>query len=561
MSRAEPTNTRTDRRSSTGVGIVCALLSSAFAALLMLPVSTLVFERPAWTQGFGAGREDDSVFRNRRNRDSRRSERQAAPDYPPAVEYEAGEEPPEFPAGDQLPPEPPPAPAPRPQQPPVAVPQPGVPGAPPGLRPLPPNVRPPVPGQQPVPGQPPTGEQVEIGIPPQGDIVLRLAPLQQLVEVDQIVPLHVWLDNPEEKPFNIVSLAISYDPNVLEFIDAPEGEPGKPNSYDQSEKTVNAFRFVRDPNADRFYLNEADVGNGMVYYRARCASGEVSTSHGFLLSMKFRVRSAKERSPIRFLFSEWPEAYAPPIQSDQQWEWPSPMTFVGYVDPESASGPALQNVLGSKENSKDGVISGGLTVLSENKEAVLENRTAVPEGVLQTRILLDPPLQAVEAGNVFDVDVRIENPEKVPWDRVRLDIRFDPRYLEVVDQDEGNWLTIGTNILDGPYHNRFPFDWVRENSVRKNEGRILYENGVFNDPFDSGGVIATIRFLALAAVSQTPILFDTDASATSRSGTRISYRRSDVLGDTSNPQDGVAGAVVSIVPRRDFQSADIDPGP
>ncbi len=379
------------------------------------------------------------------------------------------------------------------------------------------------------------------------------------MEVDEIVPLHVWLDNPKEKPLNIVSFALSYDPDVLEVIDAPGGHPDLVTSYDMSEKTLAAFPFVRDHAADLFYLNQVDTENGIIYYRARCASGEATIGQGFILSKKFRVLVPRDRAPIKFLFSEWPEALAPPIQSDQDWAWPDMMTFVGLAESEPGEPPIFTNVLGSREDSRDGVISGGMTVQALDKESLIETHTEVPEGRLKTLIVLDPPVLAVEEGKTFDIHAKVVNPDRVPWDRIRLDIRFDPNYLEVVDQDEGNWVSIGTNVLDGPYHNRFPFDWMRENNVRQAEGRIQYENGVFRKAFEKEGTVATIKFRALSTTPRTPVFYHTDASPASKRGTRLSYRRSDVLADTENPKDGTIGATIAIVPARDFLSADIDP--
>ncbi|MCB9767967.1 MAG: hypothetical protein H6752_07195 [Candidatus Omnitrophica bacterium] len=536
-----------------GAAAKCALA----ALFIFAPGEDIPFfggghEETAWCQGFGAGR-DESVFRSRRSRDSRRSTRYED-DYnqpPPPPDYQNQQQ---APSQQEQEPQEPPAPAPRPQQPPAAVPQPGVPGV---RRALPPGAKPLPPGQTP-PGQGKEGEAA-VGVPLQGDLVLRLAPLQQKVAVDEIVPVHVWLDNPLEKEFNVLSFALSYDPDVLEFIDAPGGTAGVHSSYDLSEKTLESFDFVRDRGEDLFYLNRADTENGMIYYRARSASGETETGQGFVLSMKFRVLSPTDRSPIQFLFAEWPEVLAPPIQSDQEWTWPEEMTYVGLLESEEGGPMVFRNVLGDSTDSKDGVISGGVTVQALDKEEMIERKTTVPEGELKTLIVLDPPAAAVEEGKEFDLNVRVVNPEQVPWDQIRLDIRFDPRFLEVVDQDEGNWVSIGTNILDGPYHTRFPFDWMRQNLVRQDEGRILYENGVFRQAFEKEGTIATIRFKGLKTTAETPVYFHMDPSPASKSGTRLSYRRSDVLGDTEFPRDGTIGSTVSIVPRRDYLSADIDP--
>jgi hypothetical protein len=375
-------------------------------------------------------------------------------------------------------------------------------------------------------------------------------------DVEEVFPVHVWLDNPEEKPFDVVSFALSYDPNLLEFLDAPGGIEGKANSHDASEKCLETFNLVRDPLEDPFYLNWADTEKGLVYYRARCASGTVCKSEGFLLSMKFKALASIDRTGLRFLFSEWSDKLAPPIQSDQTWSWPDAMTFVGKT-PNASGGEeeGWTNMLGVGASKMDGVISGNLSLRSYDKESILEGRVRVPEGPTRTGLRLDPPLSAAQAGKTFDVTVHLDNPDRVPWDRVRLDIRFDARALEVVDQDEGNWLTIGTNILDGPYHDRFPFEFMRDNQVRNDDGRILYDCMVFRKPLQVGGVLATIRFRALCPIPETRLTFYQTAGENSRDGTSLTLKRSDVLGDTNDPLDGVFGAAVVVVPRKDMVSA------
>jgi hypothetical protein len=272
--------------------------------------------------------------------------------------------------------------------------------------------------------------------------------------------------------------------------------------------------------------------------------------------MMFRAKTSIDRTGLRFLFSEWPDALAPPEQSDQSWEWPQIMTYVSRtpVAPEPASGgeEALTNLLGDPNERKDGVISGALTVGGEEKDEMLERLTAVPEGETKTRLYLDPPLVAVEAGKSFDVNVRLDNPNNIPWDRIRLDMLFDPRFLEVEDTDDGNWLTMGVNILDGPYHDRFPFEFMKSNVVRNDSGRILYDCGVFRKQFQSGGTLATIRFKAKKPVPETRIKFFLREEEGYVDGTVLSLRRADVLGDTEILTDGAAGATVVVVPSREL---------
>jgi hypothetical protein len=416
------------------------------------------------------------------------------------------------------------------------------------------------PGKKPVKGQvkgqvkgPPAKEQPKGGIAPEGQVVLRLVPLDQKADVNQEFAVHVWLDNPAAKPFDVVSFALSYDPRLLELIDAPGGMEGVPNVFDQSEKIKTTLPLVRDPRIDPFYLNRTDTENGMIYYRARSASGESTINQGFLASMKFKALAPVEHTGLKFMFSDWTEGLAPPVQSDQSWSWPATMTFVGSSPSPEKKREGWVNLLGSERNDKDGVVSGNVTLKGDYDKALEQAAADAPKGETRTRLFFSPGVTAVQAGMTTDINVELSNPDGVPWDRVRLDIEYDPDYLDVIDQDSGNWITRGTNILDGPFHTRFPFDWMRNNLVRQRDGRILYECGVFKTPLRVGGTLATIRFRAVRSIPETRVVFRLPSEVTASSGTILVLRRGDVLASTDNPRDGVAGAVLMIVPSREDQ--------
>ncbi|MCG3198775.1 MAG: hypothetical protein GHCLOJNM_03282 [bacterium] len=366
----------------------------------------------------------------------------------------------------------------------------------------------------------------------------------------QEFPVHVYLDNPKQKPFDVISFALSYDPKLLEFVDAPGGDPAVHNSHDRSEKILGGIPLARDEREDPFYLNRADPKEGMVYYRARCASGETTVGQGFLLTMKFRALQPILHTGLRFRFSDWPESLAPLEQSDQSWIWPKTMTFVA-KSPSSTGGQGKwENLLGSEGTEADGVISGGLTVHGDHLQALAEEEEKAPKGETGTRIVLEPRVAVVQSGKPVDLNIRLFNPREIPWDRIRVDLEFDPRYLTVEDQDSGNWITRGTNLLDGPYHDRFPFEWMRNNLVRQKEGRILYECGVLTKPLRVEGIVATLRLRALRPVPETKISFRVPGEVTWRDGTVLTRKRADRLANTEDPQDGVGGAIISIVPRR-----------
>jgi len=487
---------------------------------------------------FGAGRSRKSIFSQSRTK--RDTGRQPAPNYPqPQPQAQARPE--------ESEPEEPPAPPPVPQPP---VPEGLVPvtGAPPQLKV---GVKRPTTGKAPIKKGPAEEKGPQAGIPPEGHVTLFVVPLDQMVDVGKEFPLHVWLDNPQSKPIEVVSFVLSYDPRRLEYVDAPGGSDGWANVYDQSEKIRKALPLVRNEGIDPFYLNRVDTDNGMIFYRARCPVGENTTLQGFIATMKFRALTATDQTGLRFVFSDWPETLAPPVQSDQDWTWPKEMTFVGGKKGKGKSGSGeWVNLLGSESSNRDGVVSGSLTLKGDYTKTLQDEEEEIPKGEAFTKIVLNPRLNVVQAGKTFDVQVKISNPKGVPWDRIRLDIQYDPTYLEVVDADGGNWITRGTNILDGPYHDRFPFEWMRNNMVRQQEGKILYECGVFTSPLRAEGTLATIHFQALRPVPETWVAFHMPAEVVSREGTVLTRKRLDVLANTEDPEDGVSGAVVSIVPRR-----------
>jgi hypothetical protein len=517
------------------------------ALLTLCLVVEVVSEAGAEAQGFGAGRSRDSIFNRRRSGGSGGGRsRDDGGGQAPAPAYQAPQQPAPQEEEPVQPPAPPPLqvpvapaqPVPGQQVPGIVAPQPG--------KPVPPGKR--RPGQPGAPGQQPP-PQAQGGIPPEGQIVLRLVPTDQKADVGQVFMVHVWLDNPEGKPFEAVSFALSYDPKMLEFVDAPGGFQDFPNSYDQSETIKAGVPLVRDLSVDPFYLNMADAANGLVFYRARTAQGENTKGQGFLASMKFKALEPVEHTGLRFVFSDWPVKLAPPVDSSQGWSWPATMTFVGGSPKESGD---WRNLLGSDTSARDGVVSGAVTLKGDYTKAMEEEAGEAPKGETGTKILLQPPLTSVQAGKTFGLVVRLENPGGVPWDRIRLDIEHDPDYLEVVDEDEGNWISRGVNILDGPFRDRFPFEWMRNNLVRPKDGKILYECGVFRSPLRSSGNLAVIRLRALKPIPETRVVFRMPSEVTSPTGTILSRKRGDMLGDTEYAGDGVMGALVMIVPPKDF---------
>lgn len=167
-------------------------------------------------------------------------------------------------------------------------------------------------------------------------------------------------------------------------------------------------------------------------------------------------------------------------------------------------------------------------------------------------LALVPRQNAVSTDEEFLVDVRYSNPKRADLDTVKLEIRFDPTVLQVVDSDEGNWITRGVNIFDGAYHEELPFDYHRRNAAYNTTGRIEYEMGFSNrTPVPSRGTIATIRFKAIAPARETLIGFvsgsaNGEAETTTSRQTAISFLGFNLIGSPGQRASSIHNAAINI---------------
>ncbi|MDD5072441.1 MAG: cohesin domain-containing protein [Candidatus Omnitrophica bacterium] len=154
---------------------------------------------------------------------------------------------------------------------------------------------------------------------------------------------------------------------------------------------------------------------------------------------------------------------------------------------------------------------------------------------------LDPSAQDISAGSQFTVNMGVSNPSSQQMTFLNVWFSFDQNYLEVVDSDSGNWITSGTNVLDGPYHGAFNWDFHGQNSADNGTGRISYGEGSFSTTVTGNGTFAQVTFLAKAPVLNTPINY----LVTGTGGLDDTYVTDT---DASNILGGVSGASVNVVP-------------
>jgi len=129
---------------------------------------------------------------------------------------------------------------------------------------------------------------------------------------------------------------------------------------------------------------------------------------------------------------------------------------------------------------------------------------------------------------------------------VELVIGYDPEILCVVDCDEENWITRGVNIFDGKYHREFPFDFHIRNEADNLCGKIIYKMGSLKqNGLTNSGDLAQIKFQALKGAEKTWIWFKMPGS-TSSEGTKVNFRKNDVLGKKDVLNDGVKNLPLKI---------------
>jgi hypothetical protein len=244
------------------------------------------------------------------------------------------------------------------------------------------------------------------------------------------------------------------------------------------------------------------------------------------------------------------------------------MVFLNTDDFPSRVMNGEENVLLRSSDSEDfsgdlsssGLVDAAISV-TPNRESLLEMEDAgygavtgmalareISEGTAEgdVTLALRPRRSAVTTGEDFLVDIVYANPKGVDIDSMRVAVRFDPTVLQVVDYDEDNWITNGVNILDGPYHEELPFDFHMRNKAYNNTGLISYEMGFSQKvSVPSAGVLATVRFKAIAPATVTEIIFDADEGSRSAK-TTVSFLGFNLVGRPDDRATALTNASVRI---------------
>ncbi len=171
----------------------------------------------------------------------------------------------------------------------------------------------------------------------------------------------------------------------------------------------------------------------------------------------------------------------------------------------------------------------------------------LPEFDYGLHLSLIPEKNSVTQGEEFLVHIYISNPRELPSDDLDLVIHYDPSVFEVLDYDEGNWITRGINIFDGLYHDIYPFDYQIKNMVIPSEGTIYYRMASTDvDILTEPGTLATIKFRARKPHVTRAVTFMLPSNERDDTGSRISFADQDVLGSPDIINDGVTNCLINV---------------
>lgn len=163
-------------------------------------------------------------------------------------------------------------------------------------------------------------------------------------------------------------------------------------------------------------------------------------------------------------------------------------------------------------------------------------------------ISLVPDTLTVSPGQQFNVDVVLNNPYSEGLIGIGIWIKYDKNLLDVVDTGTGNWITAGTNILDGPYHD--PFDLPGDPGLFDNandagtDGEIRWDARRSFSDFTNiypSGTFARITFQAEGNLGSTALIFD----GTGTGGFPDTYVMNEAEEQLLSSR---SGAIVSVVP-------------
>lgn len=342
--------------------------------------------------------------------------------------------------------------------------------------------------------------------------IIHLDPLDSTVARDQEFVTGFHLSNPTGKQFDEVRLAVRYERDYVEPV---------------SVRDVALKGLLAAPSKVSVHPRE-----GVLIYTARLSSPFATVSDS-LFEIRWKALRLTPRAQFQFVIAE---------------NKPSGLWL------------GRQDVLGDEEQPMDGLINGSVQIITpEFFEAMArrlrgaggtmsamaqfdeeDDMDTLPAGKGGVVLSLRGPKKPVRTGETFQVDLVFDNSADSLVDGLDIYLRYDPEVLEVLDFDQDNWITRGINILDGPYHQEFPFDYHIANQVYPSRGEIVYRVGIGDAQKlrHRVGAMATITFRAKAPVPSTAVSFRLPDSPR-EVGTRVTYLSESVLGRRQSAASGL----------------------
>ena len=372
----------------------------------------------------------------------------------------------------------------------------------------------------------------------------------------QPVTLDVILSNPNRVGFNKLGFAIEYNPEfmipIINFTagtgeystasamvtsgssDAAQDEDKSSAASSSNQKTNTLGQFLLSKSPERYTIktNEIDSKKGRILF-SMDVKDETSVDTGIVARVDFMPLKETPKSSIKFDMTTG-------VDQDTN----HPLTFLSLNEKDQ---------LGSSSyDPSDGVINFDMEIVSsldkikERPIVKKENQHFSNKGddVFDTSITLIPRQKEVEVGETIDFDVYVANPNKDPIDAVSVFLAYNPRVFEPVDTDD---YETGININDKEYVTNFPFDFPLTNSIDDEKGLIDFRKRVNRSPVRGEGVLATIRLKAIRPTQKTTLKILMSENGEEPT-TGLFYRKTDRLGDPSDPSDGVKTTSIAIRP-------------
>lgn len=301
---------------------------------------------------------------------------------------------------------------------------------------------------------------------------MYMDPLDQKVILGDQFETALILNNVNRDPIDRLKAVLRYDPNLVMPVGVVKGS-------------------IEDD------LAHADAFDAKVF------------AEDGLVMVQAELKNSPTGGPKKWAHVRW-QSVAPSAQSG--------IEFVTGVDESTGAYVSEENRLGDSATGIAGVIGAQYQIaVSEKDQKQSEELTEdLAESSYRSMYSsnagakvgfhLVAPTRPVRAGDSFFVDVFLDNPQSVQFDMLELRLAYDPSALMVVDYDDQNWIEKGTNIFDGAYHKKFPFDVHLENVAA--EGQIRYRVGVNRgDQVFPSGRMASILFKALKPVRDAKVQF------------------------------------------------------